>query len=115
MPTGLHCVRGIAFYAVTNINVTFLRGAGGLQRTARLIAAVIVAVVAVHVPLPQLPARLVLLAAAAVAVSVVDGGRGPLALLLVVLVVLVVTVLPGAAVRLPVDEPHFPLGVVRSV
>lgn len=42
-----------------------------LQRTAWLIGAVIVAVVTVHVPLPQLSACLVLLTAAAVAVAVV--------------------------------------------
>lgn len=66
-------MRGVAFYAVTHVNGSFLRCPRGLQRTARLVAAVIVAVVAVHVPLPQLSARLVLLTAAAVAVSVVDG------------------------------------------
>lgn len=90
-----------------------------LQRTARLVGAVIVAVVTVHVPLPQLSACLVLLTAAAVAVAVVGLRRRPLAVLLVVAVVLVVavSVLPGAAVGLPVlpvGESLSSLGIVQG-
>lgn len=77
--TGLHCVGRVAFYAVTHImlcnpHVIYHSGVTSqhLQRTARLIGAVIVAVVTVHVPLPQLSAGLLLLTAAAVAVAVVS-------------------------------------------
>ncbi len=76
--TSLHCVGRIAFYAVTHIMLCYPCViyhssviSRHLQRAAWLIAAVIVAVVTVHVPLPQLSARLVLLTAAAVAVAVV--------------------------------------------
>jgi len=86
-----------------------------LGRAAGLVGAVIRAVVAVRVPLPQLPARrLVLLAAAAVAVVVVGRRRGPLAMLMVVPVA--VGGLFGAAVGLagvPVDERRPSLGVVQ--
>lgn len=68
--------------------------------------------VPVHVPLLQLPARLVLLAAVAVAVG---GGRSrwPPAVLLVVPVALVMDVLFGAAVGL-VLECRPSLGVVQG-
>lgn len=91
-----------------------------LQRAAGLVGAVILAVVTVHVPLPQLSACLVLLTAAAVAVAMVDRRRGTLAVLLVVPVILVmaVSVLLGATVRLhlfPVDERHSFLGIVQGL
>ena len=73
-------------------------------------------VVPVHVPLPQLSARLVLLAAAAVAVAVGGGRRRrrwPPAVLLVVPVALVMDVLFGAAVGL-VLECGPSLGVVQG-
>lgn len=73
------------------------------------------AVVTVHVPLPQLPACIVLLIAAIVTVAVVGGRLRPLAVLLVALVVLVVAVLPGTAVRLPVHKHRPLLGVVHGL
>lgn len=74
------------------------------------------AVVTVHVPLPQLPACLVLLTAApAVAVPGVCGRLRPLAVLLVVPVVLVMAVLPGAAMQLSVNNQRSPLGVVHGL
>lgn len=121
------CVGRIAFYALTHImlcNPCVIYHSGGmsqhLQRAAGLIGAVILAVVTVHVPLPQLSACLVLLTAAAVAVAVVGRRRGTLAVLLVVPVILVMamSVLLGATVRLhlfPVDEHHSFLGIVQGL
>lgn len=124
--TGLHCVGRIAFYAVTHITVCnpcVIYHSGvisqHLQRTAWLVCAVIVAVVPVHLPLPQLSACLVLLAAAAVAVAVVVWRRRPLPMLLVVPMTLVMalSVLFGATVRhlLPVNECHSSLGVIQGL
>lgn len=95
----------------SNIPVTRLQGA------ARLVGAVIVAVVTVHLPLPQLSARLVLqlAAAAAVIVIVVAGRRGPLVVLLVAPAALVMAVFFGAALRLSVQDSHRSLGVVHSL
>lgn len=77
--TGLRCVGKIAFYAVTHIMlcspcVIYHSGVirQHLQRTAGLVGTVIVAVVTVYVPLPQLSACLVLLTAATVAVAMVS-------------------------------------------
>lgn len=86
-----------------------------LRRAAGLLAAVIVAVVSVHVPLPQLPARLVLLPAAAVAVAVV---LGPPPVLRVVpgAVVVAVDVIPGAIVGLvSLGKALSALGVVQRL
>lgn len=125
--TGLHCVGRIAFYAVTHImlcnpwviyhsDVTSQH----LQRAAWLVGAVIVAVVSVHVPLPQLSACLVLLTAAAVTVAVVGWRQRRLPVLLVVPVirVMAVSMLFGAIMRLrfaPIDECHSPLGVIQGL
>lgn len=75
---GLHCVGRIAFYAVTHImvcNPCVIYHSGvishNLQCAAWLVGAVIVAVVPVHLPLPQLSACLVVLDAATVAVALV--------------------------------------------
>ncbi len=91
-----------------------------LRRTAWLIGAVIVAVVTVHVPLPQLSACLVLLTTATVAVAVVGRQRRPLAVFLMVPMILVmaVNVLFGATVRLhvvPVNESSSSLGIVQGL
>lgn len=87
-------------------------GSERLHRAARLVGAVI----AVHVPLPQLPAGLVLLPA--VAVAVVRSRR--LAVLLVTPVTLVMAVGPfcGVAARLlfvSVDGSHPSLGIVQGL
>lgn len=78
-----------------------------LQSTAGLVGAVIVAVVTVHLPLPQLSAGLVL--QLATAVVVVAGRRGPLVVLLVAPVALVVVVFFGF------QDSRRPLGVVHSL
>lgn len=123
--TGLHCVGSIAFYAMTHImlcNPCVIYHPvinQHLQCTARLVGAVIVAMVTVHVPLPQLFAFLVLLTAIAVAVAVVSRRRRPLPVLLVVPMILVMTVsmLFGATVRhiVPVNECHSSLSIVQGL
>lgn len=88
-----------------------------LRRTAGLVGAVIVAVVTVHVPLPQLSVSLVLLTAA---VAVVSWRRRPLlaVLLVVVPVILVVPMSCGTTMShhvVAVSESHPSLGVVRGL
>lgn len=77
------------------------------------------AVVTVHVPLPQLSACLVLWTAAAVAMAVVSRQRRLLAMLLVMPVILVmaVSVVFGTTARLPsipVTDSHSSLGVIQG-
>lgn len=91
-----------------------------LRRTAWLVGAVIVAVVTVHVPLPQLSPCLLLWTAAAVAVAVVSGQRRLLAMLLVMPVILVmaVSVTFGATTRRRstfAASAHSCLGVVHGL
>lgn len=76
------------------------------------------AVVTVHISLPQLSTRLLLLTVATVAVAVMSRRCRPLAVLLVVPVILVVamSVLFGAAVRLNVIRvSRSSLGVVQGL